>query len=233
MRGKFLKMPNTIINTRNLSNQVYDYIIKSIIDGKLVFGQIVNIREIANELNISPMPVREAIKRLAFENIIQINPRSNCIIKVPKKKNVLELFEMRELIEVYALRKYFSNKIKRDFSYLRDLVKEMDSNKEESDDPIINRELINLDTLYHAEIVSLAKNKSMLKIYKKITLQISMALIYCIVDFPYEEWVYEDHKIIYDCLMNHSEEAISALKKHFTHIKNNIEKSKKLSFDIN
>ena len=52
MRGKFLKMPNTIINTRNLSNQVYDYIIKSIIDGKLVFGQIINIREIANELNV-------------------------------------------------------------------------------------------------------------------------------------------------------------------------------------
>ena len=38
-------MPNTIIDTRNLSNQVYDYIIKSIIDGKLVFGQITNIRK--------------------------------------------------------------------------------------------------------------------------------------------------------------------------------------------
>jgi len=38
-------MPNTIIDTRNLSNQVYDYIIKSIIDRKLVFGQITNIRK--------------------------------------------------------------------------------------------------------------------------------------------------------------------------------------------
>lgn len=232
MRGKFLKMPNTIIDTRNLSNQVYDYIIKYIIDGKLVFGQIINIREIANELNISPMPVREAIKRLSFENIIQVNPRSNCIIKVPKKKNILELFEVRELIEVYALQKYFYNKTKKDLSYLGDLVKEMNSNKEENNDPLINRELINLDTLYHTDIVSLAENKSMLKIYKKITLQISMALIYCIVDFPYEEWVYKDHKIIFDCLINYSEEAISVLKKHFIHIKNNIEKSKKLSLDI-
>lgn len=40
-------MPNTIIDNRNLSNQVYDYIIKSIIDGKLVFGQIINIRKTA------------------------------------------------------------------------------------------------------------------------------------------------------------------------------------------
>lgn len=224
-------MPNTIIDTKNLSNQVYDYIIKSIIDGKLGFGQIINIRETANELNISPMPVREAIKLLAFENIIQINPRSNCIIKVPKKENILELFEIRELIEVYALSKYVYNQTKRDFSYLCDLVKEMASNKEENNNPLINRKLMNLDTLYHIEIVSLAENESMLKIYKKITLQISMALIYCIVDFPYEEWVYKDHKIIYDCIINHSEEAISVLKKHFTHIKNNITKSKKLSFD--
>ena len=43
MRGKFLKMPNTIIDTKNLSNQIYDYIIKSMIDVKLVFGQISNI----------------------------------------------------------------------------------------------------------------------------------------------------------------------------------------------
>lgn len=226
-------MLNAIIVTSNLSNQVYDYIIKSIIDGKLVFGQIINIRKIANELNISPMPVREAIKRLAFENIIQINPRSNCIVKVPKKKNILELFEVRELIEVYALRKYFSNKTKKDFSYLCKLVKEMNSNKEENNCPPMNRKLINLDTLYHTEIVSLAENKSMLKIYKEITLQISMALIYCIVEFPYGEWVYKDHKIIFDCLINHSKEAISVLKKHFAHIKNNITKSKKLSFNTN
>jgi len=226
-------MPNEIIDTRNLSNQVYDYIIKSIIDGKIVFGQIINIREIANELNISPMPVREAIKRLSFENIIQINPRSNCIIKVPNKKDVLELFEIRELIEIYALRKYFSRKTKKDFSFLGNLVEEMYLNKEENDDPLINRELMNLDALYHTEIVSLAENKSMLKIYKKITLQISMALIYCIVDFPYEEWVYKDHKIIFDCLINHSEKGVSVLKKHFIHIKNNIIKSRKLSFDIN
>ncbi|MBA7511404.1 putative D-xylose utilization operon transcriptional repressor [subsurface metagenome] len=224
---------NKIIDTRNLSNQVYDYILKSIIDGKLFFGQIVNIREIANELNISPMPVREAIKRLAFENIIQVNPRSNCVIKIPKKKNILELFEMRELIEVYALNKIFSDKKKVDFSKLHKLVEEMYLKKSEKNDSQINRELINLDTLYHTQIVSLAKNKSMLKIYKEITLQISMALNYCIVEFPYEEWVFRDHKIIYDHIINNSKKAILMLEEHFIHIKNNIEKSKKLSLDIN
>ena len=223
-------MKEKVLDTRSLSDKVYDYLIKSIIDRKLKFGQIINIREIANSLEISPMPVRDAINRLALENIIKINPRSNCIINIPNKKNILELFEIREILEVYALKKYFEQNEKIDLKNLELIVDKMGKINKEKNDSLRAKKTIDLDILFHKEIVSFAKNSNMYKIYKEIELQISIALIYSIVDFPYEKWVYNDHKTIYNYLIKNSLRATEALKGHFEHIKNNIVKSEKFKF---
>ena len=220
------------IDTKNISYKVYDFLIEAIIEGQLKFGEKLNIRKIANELGISPMPVRDAINRLANENIVQINPRSNCRLIIPKKKYILELFEIRKVLEMFAIKKYLTSSKQKSLYKLNKLIQEMKAIRYRSgeDDISLNdqRALINLDTLYHREIISLAENKEMFKIYKNISLQLNMAITYSICDFPYEKRIYMDHQMIYNYLMNGSNKAIVILKKHLEYIQEKIIRSKKL-----
>lgn len=65
-----MEAPTGIIETRSLSEQVYQYLCLRIIEGSISYGEILNIKQIASTLSVSPMPVREAVKRLEHEGIV-------------------------------------------------------------------------------------------------------------------------------------------------------------------
>lgn len=55
------------IDTRSLVDKVYDYLLGQIIDGEIKYGDNLKIQELAEQLCVSAMPVREALKRLQYE----------------------------------------------------------------------------------------------------------------------------------------------------------------------
>ncbi|AYV46911.1 GntR family transcriptional regulator [Caulobacter flavus] len=63
-------------------DQVYDAIRKALITGKIAPGVGVSLRSLAAELGVSPMPVRDAVRRLAAERALAINP-ANKRLSVP------------------------------------------------------------------------------------------------------------------------------------------------------
>lgn len=230
--NEFVKFKRNKIDTKSISDKIYDILIESFIHGQLKFGETLNIKQIANNLGVSSMPVRDAINRLANENIVQINPRRNCRLIIPKKKYILELFEIRKALEIFALKKYLTSSKQKRLYKLNKLIQGMKAIRYRSgeDKNSLNgyRALINLDTLYHREFVCLAENKEMLEIYKNISLQLNMAITYSICDFPYEKRILEDHQMIYDYLISGSNKAIVILKKHLEYIREKIIRSKKL-----
>ena len=65
----------SIANGTSLSDQVYAYLTNKIITGELKFGDRLNIKEIASRLQVSSMPIRDAIKRLEQDRVVVVNPR--------------------------------------------------------------------------------------------------------------------------------------------------------------
>ncbi len=59
----------------SLSRMVYDHLVDQIIRGRISYGDTLNIKAIAREFGVSPMPIRDAIKRLEAENIVAVRPR--------------------------------------------------------------------------------------------------------------------------------------------------------------
>lgn len=60
----------------------YEYIHKQIIDGKFGPGYRIVIDHIARELNLSTIPVREAIHQLEAEGLVQIIPYSGAVVQL-------------------------------------------------------------------------------------------------------------------------------------------------------
>lgn len=76
---------------------------------RIIAGEIspgVNISElaIAEEFGVSRTPVRETFKQLQTEGLIEIRPRVGTFVTTPSRREITELFEMKELLEGAAAR---------------------------------------------------------------------------------------------------------------------------------
>jgi DNA-binding GntR family transcriptional regulator len=77
---------------------------RRIISGELPAG--VNLSEVAlaESFGVSRTPVREALKRLQSEGLVTIRPRVGTFVTTPSRREITELFEMKELLEGAAAR---------------------------------------------------------------------------------------------------------------------------------
>ena len=55
--------------------------------------------EVADRLGLSRTPIREALRRLEAENIIEHRPRIGAVIRILSRTEVVELYEMRLVLE--------------------------------------------------------------------------------------------------------------------------------------
>ena len=88
----------------NMHDRVVAELRRRIISGELQAG--VNLSEIAlaESFGVSRTPVREALKRLQTEGLVTIRPRVGTFVTTPSRREITELFEMKELLESAAAR---------------------------------------------------------------------------------------------------------------------------------
>jgi DNA-binding GntR family transcriptional regulator len=75
-----------------------------ITDGDLESGASLSEFALANEFGVSRTPVREALKQLQTEGLVEIRPRVGTFVSTPTRIEIVELFEMKEIIEGAAAR---------------------------------------------------------------------------------------------------------------------------------
>ena len=77
---------------------------ENIISGRMARGQRLIIADIANELNVSKGPVREALNRLEAECLIELIPHKGAVVKKMDNEEIIKLFQIREALEGYGAR---------------------------------------------------------------------------------------------------------------------------------
>ena len=87
------------------ADYVYERIRSGIFDKTLVSGQRLPEIVIAKEYNVSRTPVREALRRLENEGLVQIVPGWGACLASPTKQEIIDTYEVRENLEIMAIRK--------------------------------------------------------------------------------------------------------------------------------
>ncbi|MBT2570485.1 GntR family transcriptional regulator [Planococcus sp. ISL-110] len=92
-----------IVKQATLADQAYEYIKKMIITGKLKPGQELPEEKLALELGISRTPLREALKRLAADALIELRKPRPAVVAAFTYQDVIEIMELRRLLEIHGL----------------------------------------------------------------------------------------------------------------------------------
>ena len=84
---------------------IYMEIRKKIMYKELHRGQRLAEGALAKEFNVSRTPVREAIRRLANDGLVNIIPNWGAHLIVPTREEVIDICEVRQAIEVFSIKK--------------------------------------------------------------------------------------------------------------------------------
>lgn len=83
-----------------LADRAYEYIKKMIITGELKPGQELPEEKLAHELGISRTPLREALKRLAIDALIELRKPKPAVVAAFTSQDIIEIIELRRLLEI-------------------------------------------------------------------------------------------------------------------------------------
>jgi DNA-binding GntR family transcriptional regulator len=98
------------MNASVARNRVRDYLLKALVNGTVHIGDRLSLAELANELNCSVTPVREALTQLEYSNVIQAVPNRGFIIPELSVKEATHLYQLIAALEATALQySSFSN----------------------------------------------------------------------------------------------------------------------------
>jgi DNA-binding GntR family transcriptional regulator len=88
----------------NMQGRVIAEMRRRIISGELAPGVSLSEIALAESFGVSRTPVREALKQLQTEGLVEIRPRVGTFVTTPSRREITELFEMKELLEGAAAR---------------------------------------------------------------------------------------------------------------------------------
>jgi DNA-binding GntR family transcriptional regulator len=87
---------------RFMGDTAYDILKEAIIKGTLAQGQKLIETQLSAQMNVSRVPVREAVKKLEQDGLVEKTDKRGFVVKIISKEEIDETFGIRALLESYA-----------------------------------------------------------------------------------------------------------------------------------
>jgi DNA-binding GntR family transcriptional regulator len=144
----------------SLSTLAYDTLRESILSFHLKQNIVYNEMAVAQELGFSRTPVREALLKLSSQGLVTFLPRKGFIIPSYTLKDVEEIFELRQIVEIAVLKKIATSITSHDLEVLKTSIKIQSKAAENND---FHRFMLS-DREFHNSFFKLADNKRLVAI---------------------------------------------------------------------
>jgi GntR family transcriptional regulator, rspAB operon transcriptional repressor len=196
-----------IINQARISEQVYDYLRGAIMTGRYAPGERLNLEELVAQLQVSKMPVKEAVARLANEGLIEVQARRGTYVSRVDARELAEAFEVRRALEVLAGELAAARVTVADIAKLNALITAMEKGAAKRD----VREHSEQNFAFHELIVSLSGNRKLAEIYRQLRAGIHIAGVH----YRSEHWLQRvaqeqrEHRAIVRALERRDAEAVA------------------------
>ena len=151
----------------NLDEILYDRIIESLISGSYSMGENLTLDELSKKFEVSRTPVVQAVKLLVNDGILCSMSNGRLYVPEYDRQSVLEMCQVRELIEVYALRVFMSGEGASPKQILPRLESYAEQFKLLSNESQY-AEFATADRKFHGTIVEASGNHILLETYNRV-----------------------------------------------------------------
>ena len=136
--------------------RVQDALREAILTGSLPPGSRLRAEPLAESLRTSRTPVREALMLLAREGLVEIEPRRGAVVRPFDASDLLDLYDVRGLIEPHAARRAATRVGPRELERLKELCDLAEARG--ADDDAAVEDQVALNEEFHRIIVAAAQS---------------------------------------------------------------------------
>lgn len=85
-----------------LRQQAYQHLRARLLDGELTAGTQLSEPDLAKQLGMSRTPVREALRQMENEGLLDYAPRFGAMVRIPDRQELGQMYDVRAALESYA-----------------------------------------------------------------------------------------------------------------------------------
>jgi DNA-binding GntR family transcriptional regulator len=148
------------IRRKNLREEAIEVLRAAILGGELEPGSIHSAVSLAEQLNVSPTPVREAMLELARSGLVEVLPNRGFRVTVIDDQDLDEICELRILLEVPAMELVIERASDSELDKLEQPLAELEAAADRNDVPAF----LLADREFHMSLLRLAGNQRMVEI---------------------------------------------------------------------
>ena len=153
------------MDTRTLKEQIVRLLRGAILSGRIKTGERLNESELARDLKLSRIPVREALQQLQEQGLVVDVPRRGKFVVDLTNEQIQKINSLRLILEAEALSLCRANITKSGLTTLANLVDKMEQSREVSE-----IEASALDIEFHRTIWHYSGNEYLAKMLESLTI---------------------------------------------------------------
>ena len=180
-----------------LKDLVYLELKHKILTGEIVSQTRLMEIDLSEKMNVSRTPIREAIKRLADDGLVKVEPRRGAYVANISIKDMLDVFEVREDMEGFVAKLAAKRITGEEKEQLKEIAAEYEEAIEKAND---KERIIELDEKFHNFIVKCSGNETLRELVNYVQ-ELSLRFRYLYYDdFSLYESTAEQHNRIMEAI---------------------------------
>jgi len=206
----------------SLREQVYDILKKRIIFREIGSGKKINEEELAQALGVSRTPIRETLVRLEHEGIVKIIPRRGAFVVSQSIEKVIDLLQVREVLEGLVARLATENMDPELLDRLKHCLEKVSSTEDPADKLL---KYTPADVEFHALLLQACDNELLKNMMESVNAHLQMVRLRT-VTLPGrpEQTVREHYEIVAAIEKQDADLAERLMRKHVASVRKDAQK---------
>jgi DNA-binding GntR family transcriptional regulator len=149
---------------RLLSDNAYEGLRDAILNGRLVPGERLVEAELARQMMISRAPIREAIRKLEQDGLVQYHARRGTVVRRLSAEEIRDVYHLRAHLEAYGARLAATNATLEELAKLENLLDRMREYAAQEDSPRV----VSTDVEFHASICVASRSTRLFRLWDSL-----------------------------------------------------------------
>ena len=149
-----------MMESRPIREIAYEVLKKAIITGEIPAGERIVETEYADRLHISRTPLREALRKLERDGLVEYVMRRGVVVRAFTTEDVDQIYTIRNSLEMLTLPYIIENATAEDIAGLRDRLAEMDRLQEVDDVEALSP----LAREFHTSLTAISRKNRILRV---------------------------------------------------------------------
>lgn len=204
---------------RSLTSIIFDRIREEILNNKYKVGEKIVEAKLAEELGVSRTPVREALKQLELDGLVENIPNRGVVVKGITTQDIADIYTIRMEIEGIAARWCVERMDETHIDTLKEIFELMEfyTFKKDVD------KCFELNTKFHETIYMATKSRYLEHVLKDFQIFMKATRIKSLKTEGRMEDSLEEHKLILEALVNKDVPlAVERIKNHINNSRKNV-----------